>query len=436
MALWLSVAGGSDSISQDDLAASWNTPTVLLSGTPDLAAQALVNQYLAGLGTRGLPASDQGLWIQSQAGLLAAHQGSTPLSAASLTKVATTLVALHTWGTEYQFETRVSGTGPIENGVLQGDLVIEGSGDPFFVWEEAIALGNALQQLGIRQVTGNLVVIGNFSMNYETSPLKSGQLLKQAINSGLWPGEAATQYQGLPPGTPKPGLVVIGAVKLAKVPLPEQSLLIRHRSLPLIQLLKLMNTYSNNAMAQSLAESLGGAQVVARKAAVIAGFPPREISLINGSGLGPENRISPRAVCAMLVTLDQILRPSLPITKQPTYTIADIFPVMGREQGTLIDRNIPRAAVVKTGTLWNVSALAGVLSTQTYGPIWFVVINGGDNVEGFRKQQDGLLQSLLQQWGMTEQIPVGITPQNSAHQDRYRLGSQTRNERVSKEQSP
>jgi len=40
--------------------------------------------------------------------------------------------------------------------VLQGDLIITGSGDPFLVWEEVIALGNSLNQLGIKRVTGNL----------------------------------------------------------------------------------------------------------------------------------------------------------------------------------------------------------------------------------------------------------------------------------------
>ena len=83
---------------------------------------------------------NQGVWIQSGPMLMANHQGTTPLPAASLTKIATSLVALKTWGPDYQFDTLVSVTGPVVNGVLQGDLVITGGGDPMFVWQEGIAL--------------------------------------------------------------------------------------------------------------------------------------------------------------------------------------------------------------------------------------------------------------------------------------------------------
>jgi D-alanyl-D-alanine carboxypeptidase/D-alanyl-D-alanine-endopeptidase (penicillin-binding protein 4) len=56
-----------------------------------------------------------------------------------LTKIATSLAALKTWGPSYQFETLISATGPVQNGVLQGDLVIKAVAIRF-VWEEAIAL--------------------------------------------------------------------------------------------------------------------------------------------------------------------------------------------------------------------------------------------------------------------------------------------------------
>jgi len=44
-----------------------------------------------------------------------------------------------------------------------------------FVWEE-IALGNSLNQLGIKRVTGNLVITSNFAMNYKFNPSVAGQL--------------------------------------------------------------------------------------------------------------------------------------------------------------------------------------------------------------------------------------------------------------------
>ena len=59
------------------------------------------------------------------------------MPAASLSKVAVTLAALETLGAEYQFVTQIGTNGSIQNGILQGDLIVEGSYDPFFVWEEA-----------------------------------------------------------------------------------------------------------------------------------------------------------------------------------------------------------------------------------------------------------------------------------------------------------
>jgi hypothetical protein len=37
--------------------------------------------------------------------------------------------------------------------------------------------------------------------------------------------------------------------------------------------------------------------------------------------------------------------------------------------------------------------------TRTHGPVWFALINQGDDVGGFRGQQDALLQALIHHWG-------------------------------------
>lgn len=187
-----------------------------LPSEPDLAAEAVLQQYLKGLSRQGVVTANQGVWVQSELTRLATHQGTEPISAASLTKIATTLAALEKWEPEHQFETRISATGPIKNGVLQGDLVISGSGDPLFVWEEAIALGNALNQLGIRKVTGNLVINGDFYMNYESDPAVAGQLLKQGLNESNWLPVVIAQYLNLPPGTPALKSKLSGLSKLKK----------------------------------------------------------------------------------------------------------------------------------------------------------------------------------------------------------------------------
>jgi serine-type D-Ala-D-Ala carboxypeptidase/endopeptidase (penicillin-binding protein 4) len=370
----------------------------------DPGAVARVQAYLGLLGQMGSAPNLQGVWVQTPTQLLAQHQGSTPLSAASLTKVATSLAVLKKFGANHRFITQLGTTGPGNNGVVEGDLVVQGAENPLFVWEEAIALGNALNQLGIRQVKGNLVVVGEFYMNFEEQPLTAGGLLKQGLDSRSWGGEVAAQFGQMPAGTAKPTLAIAGGVKVAPTPPSGTTWRLRHGSQPLVELVKKMNQYSNNPMAEMLAKSAGGASLVAQTAAQVTGLPQGEVQLINGSGLGPENRISPRLVCSLFQAIAQLLQAE-------NLTLGDAFAVIGKDEGILDTRGLPPLLIVKSGTLNAVSALAGVMPTQTQGPVWFVAINGGStNVEAFRNHQEGLTRGFLQDWGAQTALAPAFAP--------------------------
>lgn len=426
LSLWLDATGVSSSLPSVNQYALDGTPWIVLLSNPDPKAQTTTQQYLQGLATRGLELQQQGVWIQSGPNLLSNHQGTTPLPAASLTKVATSLASLKTWGPDHRFETLVSATGPVENGTLRGDLVVQGGADPFFVWEEAIALGNSLNQMGVRQVTGDLIIVGNFYMNYEESPLKAGELLREGLDVRRWQSEAAFQHGTLPAGTPKPQVAIAGQVRVAQGGIADAQPLLRHQSLTLAQILKQLNIYSNNPMAEMLAQNLGGATQVAQKAAEGAGVPREEILLQNGSGLGEENKISPRAVCAMFAAIQRELEPQ-------GLNVADLFPISGRDVGTLIDRKIPATSAVKTGTLWNVSTLAGAIPTRDRGLVWFAILNRGEDLDQFRDQQDQLLQSLIQQWGPASTLPLPLQPTAPKDDPSARLGDSRRNQPISSE---
>jgi hypothetical protein len=64
----------------------------------DPIAQTAVQHYVSEVAELGLDEEYHGVWLQSEEGILAHHQGTIPMPAASLTKVATTLAALRTWG--------------------------------------------------------------------------------------------------------------------------------------------------------------------------------------------------------------------------------------------------------------------------------------------------------------------------------------------------
>ena len=376
----------------------------------------IVRAYLQRLTAENFDLQRQGIWMQSGWTTLASNRGQIPLPAASLTKIATTLATLSKWGAKHQFMTDIYITGEIVDGVVTGDLIVKGSGDPLFVWEEAIALGNALERQGIGKIQGNLLVTDEFYMNYEAASLKAGKLFEEAIDRRLWRAQITQQYLQMPVGTQQPEIAIAGTIQTTDSIPDDAQLLIHHRSLPLAEILRQMNIYSNNHMAQMLTDLIGGADVVARSSAEIASFPLKEIKLINGSGLGEENRISPRAVSQMLMAIERLLQPH-------SFSAADLFPTAGRDVvGTVRDRNLPYGTTIKTGTLDRVSALAGIIPTGKGDNIYFSIINYGVPVKYFRQQQDVLLDEIARSWQL---FPKEL---DLATEDNWYLGDPLRNE--------
>ncbi len=76
------------------------------------------------------------------------------LPPASTTKALTALYALRTLGSGYRFKTQLLATGPVENGVLKGDLILVGRGDPTLDTNALDELARALPDAGISAVAG------------------------------------------------------------------------------------------------------------------------------------------------------------------------------------------------------------------------------------------------------------------------------------------
>jgi len=92
--------------------------------------------------------------------LLEERASSAALPPASVAKVVTALYALDALGPEHRFETRVLATGGIAGGVVQGDLVLAGGGDPTLDTEALAALVAQLRQAGITGIRGGFKVWG------------------------------------------------------------------------------------------------------------------------------------------------------------------------------------------------------------------------------------------------------------------------------------
>ncbi len=76
---------------------------------------------------------------------------------ASVTKVVTTLYGIETLGETYRFTTRVLATGPTSGGIVQGDLVLMGGGDPALDSDELARMIKDLRDAGIKGITGQFL---------------------------------------------------------------------------------------------------------------------------------------------------------------------------------------------------------------------------------------------------------------------------------------
>jgi D-alanyl-D-alanine carboxypeptidase/D-alanyl-D-alanine-endopeptidase (penicillin-binding protein 4) len=81
-----------------------------------------------------------------------------PVNPASLMKLLTTAAALELLGPGWSWSTPVWMQGTVHEGVLEGNLVIKGSGDPKLVLERVWLLLRRVQQLGVREIRGDIVL--------------------------------------------------------------------------------------------------------------------------------------------------------------------------------------------------------------------------------------------------------------------------------------
>lgn len=86
------------------------------------------------------------------------HQADVPMNPASLIKLLTTLAALETLGPAHVWRTEALALAPLENGVLNGDLFLRGSGDPKLTYERLWLLLRELRGRGLAEIRGDLVL--------------------------------------------------------------------------------------------------------------------------------------------------------------------------------------------------------------------------------------------------------------------------------------
>lgn len=324
---------------------------------------------------------------------------------ASNMKILVAAVALEVLGPDHRFMTEIHGT--VDNGVVTGDLVVIGGGDPVMQSEgygQTMRFANshftateriveALRELGITRIAGS--VVGDES-RYDTERwaptlglgirvTEVGPLGALMINDGSVLGDplkpddpalaaAREVYRVLTTA----GITVEGSARSATVDMDGEPLAVVD-SAPLSQIIEDLLSNSDNNAAEMLLKEIGlstsgqGTREagIARVRAALEGrgLDVSSLTMIDGAGLDRANRFSCDLVQALLVEDDGGIENGLAIAGR-TGTLKDLFignPMEGRLLG-------------KTGTLSGAKALAGLVPYTESESIAYTLILNGPNV--------------------------------------------------------
>ena len=390
----------------------------LVTGDPTLdipPLNPLVAAYTDSLAAFGFSAENQGFIVTTLKGeVLAEHNADRLYNPASVTKIATSLTAISRLGPDFKFRTSLYTDGTLDpaTGVLHGSLYVIGSGDPGFLPENAMMIADKMNRAGIREVDGNLYVLGQFFFNFSASREASAKAFRAVLTPETWSAPVKSSYPRFlairaaedrvsESGKPAPPLMGPPSLKIAGQTITDPSVntaklttLAVHTSLPLLRVLKGLNDFSNNWMATMIGNLVGGPDAVERFLQTEVGFKEEEVRFATSSGLGA-NAISPRGTITMLRKLIGYL-------DSKGLRVEDVLPIAGVDGGTLERRfnDAYRGSVVgKTGTLSSVSALAGVAYTRQKGALLFVIYNQGGSTHRFRAAQDETIKKVITLYG-------------------------------------
>ncbi len=95
---------------------------------------------------------------QDQNQILFEQQADKLMTPVSIVKIWISSAALQKLGEGYRYKTELYITGPVESGIVEGDLIIKGFGDPSLNTETMEQLAQAMKAKGIKRISGNVLV--------------------------------------------------------------------------------------------------------------------------------------------------------------------------------------------------------------------------------------------------------------------------------------
>ena len=134
-----------------------------------LPAQARDRDYLPpevarAMSAHRLPGTSVSVYVREigRDDALLSYNSAVPRNPASTMKVVTTWAALELLGPAYTWRTRAYAAGTLRDGVLNGDLVLVGGGDPYMTADRWWGFVNSVRQAGVERVTGDVIIDNSY----------------------------------------------------------------------------------------------------------------------------------------------------------------------------------------------------------------------------------------------------------------------------------
>lgn len=411
------------------------------------------------------------------------HLADRPQNPASLTKLLTTYAALDLLGPAWTWRTPVWLNGEVHDGVLDGALIMQGRGDPKLVLERLWLLLRRVQQAGVREIRGDVVLDRDAFAppqaapgDFDNEPLKPYNVRADALllnfktvtyrfvpepargvarvvaepalgpvqaevplaagGCGDWRGGLQARFDGpvrfdgrypeacgereWPVADPQPqsyaarlvarlwqdaGGRIAGSVKDGPAPTATAPSF-EFASPPLAEVVRDINKFSNNVMAQQLFLTLGlergaagtpdAAREVLRRWLAerlrLDADTLREVVIDNGSGLSRETRLSTRLLARLLQSAWR--SPVMPelLASLPSSAV----------DGTLRRTTVAAGrAQLKTGSLRDVAGVAGYVLGDSGRRYVVVAVVNHPNAAAVRPAFDALVR-----WTLDDAAPA------------------------------
>ncbi|HTZ54940.1 MAG TPA: D-alanyl-D-alanine carboxypeptidase/D-alanyl-D-alanine-endopeptidase [Candidatus Acidoferrum sp.] len=314
---------------------------------------------------------------------------------ASALKLIVADAALNLLGPAYRFHTVLAAMHAPQNGRLEGDLWLVGSGDPSLRSDDLRSGVRLLARGGVRRIDGSVAIDASEmtgpEINPHWDPSDADEDFQAPVSAVSLDGDTVeTQPNVWVPVHDMP--VVVGAALermlahagistadrpiVASAPL-DTIVLWDHRSAPLRTLVAHMLYLSDNHYAEQLMRTLAvdagepgndaSGLAVERNFLSSRGIPTDGMRLFDGSGLAEGDRVA--AITLARILSDAQLRDN----GEELYML---LPGGGRD-GTLTDYDFTTAGGrvrAKTGTLSDANSLAGYVTTMHHGRVTFAFL--------------------------------------------------------------